>query len=300
VSTDLRAAAAAYLGGRRARSYQLAEHDQMLAAFLDTLDARGESRVTVAAALAFATAPAGTTQFWHAMRLAVVRGFAGYVHDREPDAADPVPAGLIPARAVRRVPYLYSAEDTARLMAAAGALGPPMLAATMRTLIGLLAATGLRSGEAGALDVTDLDTAAGVLTVTGKYGRTRLVALHPTSVAALGSYLTLRAAHAAPGSGALLIGQGGRRLNLTMARALFRRLVNDCQLPSRPGTGAPRLHDFRHLFAVNTLVDPHRQGRDVDACLATLATHLGHVDPAHTYWYYSDSRVIPILAPSRA
>jgi integrase/recombinase XerD len=142
VSTDLRAAVPVYLAARRARGYRLGGHEQLLGSFLDSLEARRETRITVPAAVAFATAPAGTTQGWHAQRLAAVRPFAGYVHGLDPGAADPVPDGLIPARTVRRIPYLYSREDTARLMAAAGALSPAMLAASMQTLIGLLASTG--------------------------------------------------------------------------------------------------------------------------------------------------------------
>ena len=88
-----------------------------------------------------------------------MRSFAGYVHALDPAAADPVPDGLIPCRLSRRVPYLYSGEETAQLMAAAGTLTSPVLAASMRTLIGLLASTGIRSGEAFALDVPDIDTA---------------------------------------------------------------------------------------------------------------------------------------------
>ena len=185
-------------------------------------------------------------QGWHAQRLAAVRPFAGYVHGLDPAAADPVPDGLIPARTVRRIPYLYSGEDTARLMAAAAVLSPAMLAASMRTLIGLLASTGIRSGEAFALDATDLDTAAQVLAVTGKYGRTRLIALHPTTAAALADYLQIRARHVADGASALLIGQAGRRLNRNMACAVFRSLAAGCRLAPQPGCGSPRLHDFRH------------------------------------------------------
>ena len=134
----------------------------------------------------------------------------------------------------------------------------------MQTLIGLLASTGLRSGEAGALDAGDLDAAARLLTVTGKYGRVRLVALHPTTVQALTGYLRVRASRAAP-AGPLLVGETGHRLNLTMARHIFRSLTRQCRLAPHPGCGAPRLHDFRHRLAVNTLIDAHRQGRDVDA-----------------------------------
>ena len=118
-------------------SYRLDGHEQLPGSFLDSLEARGETRITAAAALAFATAPTGTARAWHAQRLAAVRSFAGYVHALDPDAADPVPGGLIPGRIPRRVPYLYSGEETARLMAAAGALASPALAASMRTLTGL-------------------------------------------------------------------------------------------------------------------------------------------------------------------
>jgi integrase len=293
MSVDLRAAIGAHLAARRARGYRLDGREHLLGAFLDSLEARGETRITVPAALAFAAAPARTARVWHAQRLAAVRSFAGYVHGLDPAAADPVPDGLIPARAVRRIPYLYSGEETARLMAAAAALSPPMLAASMRTLIGLLASTGIRSGEARALNTADLDTTAQVLAVTGKHGRTRLIALHPTTAAALAGYLQIRAAHAADGTTALLIGQAGRRLNFNMARAVFRTLAAGCGLVPQPGCGLPRLHDFRHAFAVSTLLDAHRQGRDVDACLAVLTTHLGHVSPAHTYWYLT---VTPALA----
>ena len=169
-------------------------------------------------------------------------------------------------------------------MSAAALLPARMLAASMQTLIGLLASTGLRSGEAGALDTGDLDTAAGLLAVTGKYGRVRLIALHPTTVQALTGYLRIRASRAAP-AGPLLVGEMGHRLNLTMARNIFRSLTRQCRLAPQLGCGSPRLHDFRHRFAVNTLIDAHRQGRDVDAAIATLATHLGHISPVHTYWY---------------
>lgn len=293
MSTDLRAAIAGHLAGRRARGYRLEGRERLLGAFLDSLDARGQARITVPAALAFATAPAGTTPGWHAQRLAAVRSFAGYVHAVDPAAADPVPGGLIPGRIARRVPYLYSAEETARLMAAAGRLPSPVLAASMRTLIGLLASTGIRSGEAFALDTGDLDTQAQVLTVTGKYGRKRLIALHPSAARALADYLRFREQHAADGTAALFIGQAGRRLGRSVAYPAFRSLTAGCGLEPQPGCRSPRLHDFRHSLAVSTLLDAHCQGRDVDACIAILSTHLGHIGPAHTYWYLT---ITPALA----
>ena len=248
MSTDLRAAITGHLAERRARGYQLKGREHLLGSFLDNLEARGETRITVPAAVAFAAAPAGTARAWHAQRLAAVRSFAGYVHALDPAAADPVPGGLIPAGIPRRAPYLYSGQETARLMAAAAALPSPVLAASMRTLIGLMASTGIRSGEALALDVPDLDTTAQVLTVTGKHGRKRLIALHPSAAGALSDYLRFRGQHAADGTTALLIGQAGRRLHHSVLYPAFRSLTASCGLEPRPGCRLPRLHDFRHSF----------------------------------------------------
>ena len=296
MSAGLHAAARDYLSERRARGYRLADHEWLLGAFLDGLDARGAARITVADALAFATARPGTQRSWQAKRLAVVRQFAWYVHGIDPAAAEPIPAGIIDARTARRVPYLYSEEQIARLMRRPPCSRPGCWRQACRPSSGSWRARGLRSGEAGALDAGDLDAAGRLLTVTGKYGRVRLVALHPTTVQALTGYLRVRASRAAP-AGPLLVGETGHRLNLTMARHIFRSLTRQCRLAPHPGCGAPRLHDFRHSFAVHTLIDWHRQGADVSALLPVLSTYLGHVEPKNTYWYYSDSRVIPIPAP---
>ena len=244
MSAGLRASVCDYLSERRARGYRLADHERLLGAFLDGLDARGATRITVTEALAFATARPQTQRSWQAKRLAAVREFAWYVHGIDPAAAEPIPAGLIDARVTRPVPYLCSDRQTAQLMSAAALLPATTLAASMQTLIGLLASTGLRSGEASVLDAGDLDAAAGLLTVTGKYGRIRLVALQSTTVQALTGYLRVRASRAAPAD-PLLIGETGHRLNLNMARHIFRSLTRQCRLAPQPGCGEPRLHDFR-------------------------------------------------------
>lgn len=284
MSLDLRAAAGDYLAARRARGYRLADHDWLIRSFLDDLTRRGGTTITVADAVAFARWRPETCQRWHAQRLHVIAGLAGYVHALDPAAAELVPAGLIRARIIRRHPYLYSDEQIEALLAAAGALCPPALAATMSTLIGLLAVSGMRVGETIALDAGDLDTDRQLLRVTGKYGKRRLVPLHPTTVDALTGYLAGR-----PADGPLLVGVRGNRLNANTARAAFGALVQQRGLEARPGCGAPRLHDFRHSFAVHSLTEAQRSGSDVDARVAVLADYLGHVDPACTYWYLEAS-----------
>lgn len=284
MTLDLRATAVEYLAARRARGYRLADHDWLIRSFLDDLERRGVARITVADALAFARQPPGADERWHKARLHVIRGLARYVHELEPAAAELVPAGLIHARVVRRHPYLYSDQQVQALLAAASALSPPQLATTMHVLIGLLFVTGLRAGEAIGLDIGDLDMDRHVLEVTGKYGKRRLVPIHPSTVEVLARYLGERTA-----GGPLFVGARRGRLNLGTAETAFRALVGECRLEARPGCGTPRLHDFRHSVAVHSLVDAQRSGADVDARVAVLADFLGHVDPSCTYWYLEAS-----------
>lgn len=300
MSIDLRAAAGEYLQARRARGHALTAHGQLISSFLDGLAARRLTTITRVDVLAFAIAPAGATRIWHARRMAIIRGFAAYVHGRDPDAAEVIPDGLLPATYTRRVPYLYSPEQISDLMTTATVLLPPLMGVTMTAFIGLIAATGVRSGEAAAMDSDDLDPDQGLLTVTGKYRRQRVLPLHPTTVTALITYRQVRAAMTpAPVAGPFFVGATGRRLNHVKARAAFRRVADACDLPVVPRTGPPRLHDLRHTFAVNSLIDAHRQGVDIDARIAALATYLGHVNPLNTYWYLTASAALMALVSDR-
>jgi len=299
MSADLRTAACDYLAERRARGYRLEDHDSLIAGFLDGLETRGVSIISVADAVAFAHATPTGRHRRHAVRLHVIRGLAAYVHALDPATAELIPDRLIVGPVTRGVPYLYTPEQTVQLMARAALLQPASMAAAVRTLIGLVAATGLRSGEALGLDIEDVDRHRQLLRVVGKYGKERLVPLHRSTIDALDAYLQVRATTPAAPSGPLLVGPRGGRLNSNTARALFRAVANDCRLDARPGCSPPRLHDFRHSFAVDTLIDAHGQGVDVDARIAALATYLGHVDPAGTYWYLTASPELMAIVTDR-
>lgn len=299
MSVNLRAAAADYLAGRRSRGYRLECHDSLIAGFLAGLEARSVTVIRVADAVEFARDTPSTRRRRPAQRLQVIRGLAAYVHALDPAAAELIPQRLITGPVTRGIPYLYTSDQTVQLMARAALLQPASIAAALHTLIGLVAATGLRSGEAFGLDVEDLDRDRQLLRVAGKYAKQRLVPLHSTTIDALDAYLVVRATTPAGPTGALLVGSRGGRLNPGTARELFRRVVNDCQLEHRPGCAAPRLHDFRHSFAVDSLIDAHRQGVDVDARIAVLAAYLGHVDPANTYWYLTASPELMTIVAER-
>jgi integrase len=222
---------------------------------------------------------------WLAFRMSVVRGFLGYLHTLDPAVPVP-PAGLFPSGSRRAVPYLFSADELAALVAATDTLRHPLRRSTYRTLISLLAVTGLRVGEAIRLDDTDLDVDHGVLAVTGKFGKPRQVPLHPSSVAALQAYRRVRTAtHPRPRTPALLVSTPGTRLLYVNVSATFVKLVGRVGLAPRSASCRPRPHDLRHSFAVATLLDWYRDGGDVAARLPLLSTYLGHVEPANTYWY---------------
>jgi integrase len=253
MSTDLRKAAADYLRLRRSVGYKLADHDWLIGHFLDRMAECDNLTITLGEALAFAQTPATTSRRWHARRLDVIRGFAAFVRAADPDAAELIPPGLIRARVSRRIPYLYSEEQIHALMSRAETLRPAMFGATMRTMIGLIAATGVRSGEAIGIDIDDLSADRHVMTVTGKYGRKRLLPLHSSTGTALNGYLRFRSTVASTlRTGPLFLGCTGARLNKNTARAAFRQIADATGLPTQPGTGPPRLHDLRHTFAVNT------------------------------------------------
>lgn len=293
-------ALADYLRLRRSLGYKLARAEKLLAQFIAYLHESGAERVTVPSALAWATLPAASGPRWHAMRLTVVRGFAAHLHALDP-AHELIPTELLRDRGQRATPYLYSDAEVAALMAATARLRTGHRAATYATLIGLLAVTGLRVGEAIRLDAADFDAAEGLLTIwTSKFGKSRLVALHPTSVAALRRYLARpdRPRPVAP-TAAFFVSGAGSRLRYCNVNWTFLRLVRGAGLQARSSSCRPRLHDLRHSFAVRTVLDAYRSGADVGARLPVLSTYLGHVNPAATYWYLSAAPELLELAGER-
>ena len=297
--SPLRRALAGYLAVRRSLGYKLARAEKLLAQFITYLEEAGAATVTTDLAVAWATLPGGDAN-WHAHRLGVVRGFAAYLHTIDPAAEIP-PAGLIPARPRRATPYLYSDADIAALIAAVASLRFPLRAATYQTLIGLLAVTGMRVGEAIRLDGADLDLAAGVVTVRqSKFGKSRLLPLHPSTTAALRGYLRLRdRVCPRPRTAAVFISPAGTRLLYCNVHATWKLLVASAGLHARSAACRPRIHDVRHSFAVRSLLDAYATGQDGQARLALLSTYMGHADPSHTYWYLSAAPELLALAGQR-
>jgi len=289
-----------YLTIRRALGYKLKRDEKLLTQFLTYLEEIDQQHVSTEAALAWATLPAGAHRSWWANRLSIVRGFAAYLRTIDPSTEVPS-AGLLPWRPCRATPYLYSEEDIAALLAATATLRTPHRVATYRTLIGMLTVTGMRVGEAIALDRHDFDATNGLLIVhKGKFGKSRELPLHSSTVDALHRYLQRRDR---PGSAtnipAMLVSTAGTRLLYCNVQWTFSRLVRRADLKPRSVSCRPRLHDLRHGFAISTVLDSYRDCADPATRLPLLSTYLGHIDPAKTYWYLTASPELLALAGRR-
>ncbi len=288
--TALRDAAADYLAVRRACGYALRQEGRMLASYLDHLERAGATRVSVETALAWASEPTQADPRWWAKRLTVVRGFARYLSTIDADTEVP-PDGLLPNPCQRRTPYLYTPAQIAALMAAAVRLSCPLRAATFETFVGLMACTGLRTGEAMRLDSDDVEFDDHLLTIrNSKGGKSRLVPLHPGTTAQLRGYADRRdELRPHPTTPAFFLSGAGTRLNHTNASSTFAGLRTAAGVAAPAGQRPPRMTDLRHSFAVTTLITWYADKVDVPARLPALSTYLGHVSPASTYWYLEAS-----------
>jgi integrase len=286
-----------YLAIRRSMGFKLERAGRLLGDFVTFTDRAGMSTVTVDGALTWARQSTGAGPVWVAQRLGVVRGFARYLCAIDPQA-QVIPRDLLPAKPRRATPHLYSDTEIAALIAQARSLPHPLKSATFATLIGLLAVTGLRGGEAMCLDRSDLDAAERLLTVRRtKFGKSRLVPLHHTTVEALQTYDALRDQLCpSPATASLFVSTTGARLCHAVLQPTFRDLLRRCGITSTPSGGRRHVHDLRHSFAVATLLRWYDDGLDVQARMPLLSTYLGHIDPGATYWYLTG--VPDLFAPA--
>jgi integrase/recombinase XerD len=288
-----------YLALRRSLGFKLAKESRLLPGFAAFAEARGAGTVTVDLALGWALLPAGVSPVWAAQRLTMIRGLARYLQTVDPAAQLPS-ADLLPGRIRRVSPYIYSDADIDALMTAARKLRNPLKAATMETLIGLLAVSGLRGSEAMRLDRGDIDS-AGLLTVRAtKFRKSRQLPLHETTLRALAGYQALRDQLCpAPPTASILVSTTGARLCHETVQPAFRRLLRLAGVGQDTPRPRPTVHGLRHSFAVKTLLGWYRDGQDVQARMPALSTYLGHVSPAATYWYLSATHELLALAAGR-
>lgn len=295
-----------YLAIRRGFGHDLRTSERILRRFIDFAEAQGENRVTTALFTRWQAAFGSAGRETWAARLGMVRLFAQWLHGLDPRHEVP-PPGLLPYRYRRQRPFIYSEDQIRRIVAAAADLpsGNGIRSLTYPILFGLIAVTGLRVSEAISLGISDVDLDTGVITVLrGKFGKERLVPVEETTKLQLRNYARERNRLLGHGASTFFVGDNGEPVSDWAARYNFAQVcqvigLRQPQRFNRHGRG-PRIHDLRHSFAVRTLIDWYRSGKDPDREIIKLTTYLGHRKPAHTYWYIEAVPELLELASRRA
>jgi integrase/recombinase XerD len=277
-----------YLSIRRGLGFKLKKHSRFLNEFASFLDQQGTSRITSQLTLRWATQPPEIQPAEWAARLSVVRGFARYWSAIDPTTEIP-PMGLLPYRPKRAKPYLYSDEQVEQLLEAAKNMPATHLLQpwTYHCLLGLLAVTGLRISEALNLHCADIDWTEGILKIrAAKFGKSRLIPLHASSLKILKDYSAQRdRLFVSRKTPYFFCSRRDGRLDEAEVRRTFYKLSRQIGIRGADASRGPRLHDFRHRFAVQTLLRWYRAGEDVQRLLPVLSTYLGHGHVTDTYWY---------------
>jgi len=294
MTTLLHERAEEYLRLRRALGFRLRREGDILPQFASYLEQHGAAAITAAHAIAWAQLPQGVHPVTWTHRLSAVRGFAAWLRTVDPATEIP-PKSVFPGQGKRPAPFIFTPGDLAAVIAGCAVLRPAMRAAACTALFGLIAVTGIRIGEALAIPAGGIDLDAGLLPVAPTKSRCqRILPLHPTTVAALKGYDALRS-RAFPGAAAFFTSEKGTPLSRQLALTSFRKACAAAGIPGRP-----RIHDARHSFAANTLLDWYRSGEDVAAQMPALSGYLGHTTPEGTFWYISAVPELMRLAAARA
>jgi len=277
-----------YLTMRRALGFKLRTEGIALLSFVAFMEQARAEFISTDLALAWAKQPTSVQPAQWARRLSCVRCFARYCSAIDPHTEIP-PLGLLPFPHQRPSPYFFTDENIDRLLQDALQLPAKDALAnhTFYCLLGLLSVSGLRICEALGLTLNDVDLDEGILAIhSTKFGKSRLVPLHTTTVEVLTDYRERRerflAGRQVPH---WFVNSRGGRLGYDGVLRAFHRLT--AALPSQPGRARPRLHDLRHRFALVTVVHWYRDGQDVQRRLPVLSAFLGHVQVSDTYWYLS-------------
>jgi integrase/recombinase XerD len=289
---SLRDGAEDYLALRRGLGFKLKRHGRFIREFVAVLEKLKATRITTQLAIQWATEPKHLHPAEWAARLSGVRAFARYWSAFDLATEIP-PEGLLPFRAQRANPYLYKENEIQQLLEAARSMPVQfdLQRWTYYCLLGLLAVTGLRISEALNLELQDVDWTDALLTVrSSKFGKSRFVPLHPTTMDVLAEYASQRNQRFSDRPKAPFFpSKTGARLDEGQVRRTFYRLSRQVGIREASASRGPRLHDFRHRFAVETLLRWYRSGEDVRRRLPILSTYLGHGHVEDTYWYLTNT-----------
>ncbi|MEO8057903.1 MAG: tyrosine-type recombinase/integrase [Burkholderiales bacterium] len=309
-STSLHARAEQYLAERRRLGFNVRTVAYSLRGFVRHIEAiahRGPLTIEVMTDWARCDSHGSNDPHTWARRLKHLRSFARWLRQFEPltEIPDHTIFGRIDER---QAPHIYSEPEIVDLLAAARRLGPATAprGLVFETLFGLVASCGLRIGEALSLRNADVDLGHGMLLIRkAKFGKSRQVPMHPSTIEALRRYrqtLDMAGEPAEP-EAAFFIGTRGQRHGLLLGdrqvHRVFVELREQLGWRNRGNHHAPRIHDLRHTFVVRRITQWQTQGVDVDQAMLALSTYVGHAEVGNTYWYLSAAPELLAVAGDR-
>jgi integrase len=285
-----------FLAERRSLGFRSDKSASLLNGFAREMDRQGAAALTVERMAAWARRDKwqrATPATW-ARRLKRLRPFTRWLRQFDPrtEVPDESIFGAVPGRVT---PHIFREEEIEALLAQARRLRPAggLRPVTFETLFGLIGATGLRVSEALTLRDDEVDLAAATLIVRrSKFGKSRALPLHPSTVSALAHYRRVRCRffRTIPGM-RFFISSRGRRLGQPLsdrqAHRVFRQLSTELGWVNRGAHEDMGIHELRHSFAVRRLTLWYAQGVDIDRAMLSLSTYMGHVKISSTYWYLS-------------
>jgi integrase len=292
-----------YLTERRRAGFALSIAGRQLLSFARFADRSGyRGPLTVDLASRWALANRRGLALTAARRIEVLRSFARYCQTFDPKTE--VPAARLFGPGHRRLtPHIYTKQEIGALVAASSHLYPAngLRPVTCATIFGLLYATGLRISEATTLERQDVDLQHGILHIRqAKFGKSRLVPLHPSTTRALQRYMRRRdqdPSSAAPD--AFFVFDHGQPARTRKLQYAFRCVCHQLRWRARGGHRAPRIHDIRHTFVCQCLQRWYEEGADIDRNILALSTYIGHAKVTDTYWYITATPELMAIAARR-
>ena len=273
---------ARFVAMKQKLGYRFKTHATILGNFARFAADRNETLIRSETVLEWASA--ASSQPRSVKKLHTVHAFARWLHAEDERHEVPPRDAFGPDSSRRPPPYLISIAEIGKILTAALSVPPADTIAplTWHYMFGLVAATGMRIGEARALTLDDI-TPDGLIVRGTKFGKSRMVALHPTTQDALNCYLVVRCKEKTQDRHLFVLGTG-RPPGMTRVSTVFLRLAEQTGIREPGAKRGPSPHSLRHSFAVRSF-ENLEPGADPGRHMLALATYLGHVDIAATYWY---------------
>ena len=281
-----------YIKLRRQLGYKLKTSEKILIKFASFSEEHGVSHIKNEIAVMFAKKnPNASSATWNRV-LGIIRQFAFFLSAIDKKTEIP-PLNLIVGTYHRSKPYIYTKEQINNLLKGCLKLGTRaiILKHTYYTLFGLIAVTGMRISEAISLKQRNVDFSDGIIFIKNtKFKKSRIIPLDKTTLSELEKYIYYKSKYNQNSNSLnLFISSSGTELKYHNVKKAFIRASIYAGLRKTIKGKGPRIHDIRHTFAVHTLTEWYKNGIDIEVNLPLLSTYLGHVNPANTYWYLSQS-----------